>query len=208
MLPPPVLGSLGGVPRVNWVCWWNSCCNRLPCSVRGAERKGEGGSHLWYLKTSRWRKEKCFVVVTQCLQLKIVPLLSDGGRFGESDGLTQLESPTRCIHGSSHWSLRVLNVLDVATLKSLNDPWKEKHLGHHWDTVGDWLRQSWGGAGAATTDTCKKWVKLFEIIRDAPPVNGMRGESTAAKGGNKQGGSRIEKKDLGSIFFFPRLWVD
>jgi len=23
-----------------------------------------------------------------------------------------------------------------------------------------------------------------------------------------QGGSGIEKKDLGSIFFFPRLWVD
>ena len=89
----------------------------MQCAVCGEERGGR--KFFVEFRDTKMGKRKTFCNGERfrCLQLKIVPLLCDGGGFEESYGLTHLESPTRPFRGGSHYSLRVLNVLNVVILK-------------------------------------------------------------------------------------------
>jgi len=53
-----------------------------------------------------------------------------------------------------------------------------------------------------------KSALLSMLASSRSSTNAFAEMYAAISGRGEQGGSRIEKKDLGSIFFFPRLWVD
>lgn len=67
----------------------------MQCAGCGEERGGREYFVVFGDTKMGKRKTFCSGDPSRCLQLKIVPLLCDGGRFEESYGLTHLESPTR-----------------------------------------------------------------------------------------------------------------